>query len=188
MLICTNEDCGTENRDEATYCTKCGTLLLNVVGAYRVLELIGKGANGAVYRAEHCQRPGEIRALKAVFKQADIASLKAKFEVLKDLRHPNLPRYDAWFEHQGYGYLVMEFVPGQNLELLLAQRRGPLSPWVGYCDGHASAYGVFTSAYGVFTPAYGVFTSAYSKPTQVVESGGLKPPTLGCEACFRRLI
>ena len=140
MLICTNEDCGTENRDEATYCTKCGTLLLKVVGAYRVLELIGKGANGAVYRAEHCQRPGEIRALKAVFKQKDIASLKAEFEVLKDLRHPNLPRYYAWFEHQGYGYLVMEFVPGQNLEQLLAQRRGPLSPTlvIGYalqlCD------------------------------------------------------
>ena len=30
--------------------------------------------------------------------------------------------------------------------------------------------------------------ATYSKPTQVVESGGLKPPTLGCEACFRRLI
>ena len=128
MLICTNEDCGTENRDEATYCTKCGNLLLKVVGDYRVLELIGQGANGAVYRAEHRQRPGEIRALKAVFKRTDIASLKAEFEVLKDLHHPNLPRYDAWFEHLGYGYLVMEFVPGPNLELLLAQRRGPLSP------------------------------------------------------------
>ena len=128
MLICTNEDCGTENRDEATYCTKCGSLLLKVVGAYRVLDLIGQGANGAVYRAEHCQRPGEIRALKAVFKRTDIASLKAEFEVLKNLHHPNLPRYDAWFEHQGYGYLVMEFVPGQNLAQLLAQRRGPLSP------------------------------------------------------------
>ena len=128
MLICTNEDCGTENRDEATYCTKCGSLLLKVVGAYRVLDLIGQGANGAVYRAEHCQRPGEIRALKAVFKRTDIASLKAELEVLKNLHHPNLPRYDAWFEHQGYGYLVMEFVPGQNLAQLLDQRRGPLSP------------------------------------------------------------
>ena len=32
------------------------------------------------------------------------------------------------------------------------------------------------------------FLHTYSKPTQVVESGGLKPPALGCEACFRRLI
>ena len=128
MLICTNEDCGTENRDGATYCSKCRTLLLNVVGDYRVLDLIGKGADGAVYRAEHCQRRGEIRALKAVFKPTHIASLKVEFEVLKDLHHPNLPRYDACFEHQGYGYLVMEFVPGQNLAQLLDQRHGPLSP------------------------------------------------------------
>ncbi|MEI6181260.1 MAG: serine/threonine-protein kinase, partial [Chloroflexales bacterium] len=125
MLICTNEGCGTKNRDEATYCTKCGHRLLS---DYRVLERIGQGANGAVYTAEHRRKPGVVLALKALFKRADIASLKAEFEVLKDLRHPNLPRYYAWFEHQGYGYLVMEFVPGQNLEQLLAQRRGPLSP------------------------------------------------------------
>ena len=140
MLICfdqrTNDGCGAENRNDAAFCASCGRALRfalqlhdrnAVVGDYRIGELIGHGGYGAVYTAEHRQRPGTTLALKATFDPASIGSLQNEFAALQDLHHPNLPRYHAWFEHQGQGYLVMELVAGQNLEVLLVRRGGPLS-------------------------------------------------------------
>jgi serine/threonine-protein kinase len=91
-----------------------GTTLL---GRYRILELIGSGAMGAVYRAEQVglQRPVALKVLK---KQADShADVPARFErearAMSALTHPNTVRvYDFGSTEQGLLFLAMELLEG----------------------------------------------------------------------------
>lgn len=156
MLICldqrTGTGCGAENRDGAQHCAQCGRNLRfamelqNVgalVGSYRIARLIGHGGFGAVYEAQDT-RTGQRVALKESFDADSIRNFQREFAVLKNLQHPNLPRYFEVFEAQGNGYLAMEFVPGQNLEEVLRANGGqPLfeSQVIGYaiqvCDALA---------------------------------------------------
>ncbi len=135
MLIChdrgTGTGCGAENTDTAKHCQKCGLSLRyalelhnpnTIVGAYRIVRVIGYGGFGAVYEAEDT-RSGEHVALKETFNPANIRSFQSEFNVLHRLDHDHLPRYYEMFEEQGNGYLVMELIPGQSL-LDVLQRRG----------------------------------------------------------------
>jgi formylglycine-generating enzyme required for sulfatase activity len=139
MLICldqrTGTGCATENQDGAQFCRQCGRSLRfalqlrnpsDVVGAYRVVSVIGHGGFGAVYLAEALQQPGQRVALKETFDPDQIQSYQAEFAVLARLQHPHLPRYHTVFEADGNGYLVMEYVPGQSLQEVLDRQQGPL--------------------------------------------------------------
>jgi serine/threonine-protein kinase len=92
-----------------------GTTLL---GRYRILERIGAGAMGAVYRAEQVglQRPVALKVLK---KQADSsADVAARFErearAMSALAHPNTVRvYDFGSTEHGLLFLAMELLEGQ---------------------------------------------------------------------------
>jgi serine/threonine protein kinase len=138
MIICldqrTGAGCGAQNRDSAQRCGQCTmplrfALLLRDPGAdigdYRIIRVIGHGAAGAVYEAEDA-RTLERVALKESFDPASISSFQDEFAVLRQLHHPNLPRYHAMFEADGNGCLVMELVPGQSLQDVLDKQRGPL--------------------------------------------------------------
>jgi serine/threonine protein kinase len=101
-----------------------------VLGEYAVLERLGGGGMGEVYRALH-RRMDRVVALK-VLNNRTIGSPegRARFErevkALGRLRHPNIvTAFDAG-EHNGMPYLVMEFVEGQNLAELVREH-GPLS-------------------------------------------------------------
>jgi len=92
-----------------------GTTLL---GRYRILERIGAGAMGAVYRAEQVglQRPVALKVLK---KQGDTsADVAARFErearAMSALAHPNTVRvYDFGSTEHGLLFLAMELLEGQ---------------------------------------------------------------------------
>lgn len=140
MLICTNTTstgtvCATQNRNDAKFCGTCGHSLRTalelrdpgaIIGDYHIRAVIGHGGFGAVYAAEHRLRPGLLLALKETFDSVSMRSLQHEFSVIQHLAHPNIPRYHDYFEYQGNGYLVMELVPGQNLEDILLQHGGPL--------------------------------------------------------------
>lgn len=139
MLICYDQrsgnGCGTENPDTATQCQKCGqglrfALRLHnpdiLVRHYRIVRVIGFGGFGAVYEAEDMRLPGSRVALKESFDPAGMTSFQGEFTALQNHQHPNLPRYGAMFVEQGYGYLVMEFIPGQSLEDVQIVEGGPL--------------------------------------------------------------
>jgi serine/threonine-protein kinase len=153
MLICldlrTGTGCNAENPDGARVCQTCGRPLRfalqlhnagDQISIYRIASVIGHGGFGAVYEARVVPRPDVRVAIKETFDQASIHAFKDEFSVLHELRHPNLPRYFDMFEHEGNGYLVMEFVPGQSLDEVLARRQIPLpeSQVLGYavqiCD------------------------------------------------------
>ncbi len=101
-------------------------VLLNagtIVGAYRVVNVIGYGGFGAVYEAEDT-RTGRAVALKETFDPSSTRSFQSEFAVLHQLNHDHLPHYYEMFEHQGNGYLVMELIPGQSLLDVLLRRQG----------------------------------------------------------------
>ena len=102
-----------------------------VIGRYVVLEPIGAGAKGRVYKAEH-RLMGRLVALKVIAPQiASKASTIARFHremrLVGRLDHPNVIRA---FDADQVGrllYLVMEYAAGRSLDFLLLER-GPLPP------------------------------------------------------------
>ena len=102
------------------------TLLQN---RYLVVRPIGKGGMGAVYLAKD-QRLRSTVALKETFFEDE--SMRKAFEreaaLLANLRHSALPRViDHFTEDQGQ-FLVMEFIPGEDLDAMLKARGGAFSP------------------------------------------------------------
>ena len=103
---------------------------------YRLLEQIGAGGMGAVYRAEHT-RLKRIVALKLlppsrVQDSRAIARFEREMEAIGRLDHPSVVRATDAGEHGGSHYLVMEYVEGIDLASL-AQQQGPL-PVADACE------------------------------------------------------
>ena len=94
-----------------------GTVLQN---RYVVERQIGEGGMGAVYVATD-QRFGSTVALKETF--FDDPSLRKAFErearLLNRLRHAALPRVSDHFEEAEGQFLVMEYIPGEDLSQML---------------------------------------------------------------------
>ncbi|MEW6211654.1 MAG: bifunctional serine/threonine-protein kinase/formylglycine-generating enzyme family protein [Acidobacteriota bacterium] len=95
---------------------------------YRVVKPLGEGGMGAVYLARD-ERLGSSVALKETL--CDDESLRRAFEhearLLANLRHAALPKViDHFIEGQGQ-FLVMEFIPGEDLMQMLARRGSAFS-------------------------------------------------------------
>ena len=101
---------------------------LRQLGVYRLMERIGSGGMGDVYRARDT-RLGRDVAIKMLPLQfaADVERL-ARFErearVLASLNHPNIATIHAVEERDGVRAIVMELVEGETLAGLIA--RGPV--------------------------------------------------------------
>ncbi len=107
-----------------------------LLGQYRVLEQIGRGGMGRVYKAQH-RTMHRLVALKVL--SADLLSTERAIELfLHEVRaiaqvvHPNIvTAFDA-NEINGRYYLVLEYVDGLNLDQLV-RKQGPLSVGLA-CD------------------------------------------------------
>ncbi len=106
---------------------KPGTILR---GRYRIIGLIGAGGMGAVYLAGDDRLDGRQCAVKeqrldAALSQNAREQFHQEASILARLDHPGLPKVSDYFfdETTHRDYLVMDYVPGQNLEQLTAQAR-----------------------------------------------------------------
>ena len=96
---------------------------------YRVQRKLGQGGMGVVYLALDVALDHEV-ALKANLHPAPELTNQFLREarLLAALRHPNLPRVTDYFILDGVQYLVMDYIPGKDLDTLLKERgRLPLA-------------------------------------------------------------
>ncbi len=97
---------------------------------YRIVELIGRGGMGSVYRAEHrlMNRPVAIKVINAqlVRHPQAVERFRREVQAAAKLSHPNIvAAHDA--EQAGNAhFLVMEFVEGTDLASVV-KHRGPMS-------------------------------------------------------------
>ncbi len=101
------------------------TLLHN---RYRIIEILGQGGMGSVYRAVD-ENLGVPVALKENLFTTEEYTRQFRLEavILANLRHPNLPRVSDHFELGEQGqYLVMDFIEGEDLRYRM-ERMGTIT-------------------------------------------------------------
>lgn len=100
-----------------------GTVLNN---RYRIIQVIGKGGMGTVYKAEHLQLDTilaikEVRAPQSAEIEAQILLEQCRQEArfLVRLHHPNLPKVTDAFVEDDRFFVAMEYIEGVTLEAQL---------------------------------------------------------------------
>ncbi|HEU0030977.1 MAG TPA: serine/threonine-protein kinase [Kofleriaceae bacterium] len=122
----------------------------HVLGSYRILELLGKGGMGYVYRAEHVKLGREV-ALKLLrsdyAKRRDsVARFFQEARTVNRVRHRNIVDVTDFVElDDGTTFIIMEFLRGQSLGKWA--RSGvdmprALAVLVQICDGLGAAHHV----------------------------------------------
>ena len=144
--------CQTDNPDSQKFCGECATPLPGIqdaihtktletsteeltrgsvfAGRYEIIEELGKGGMGRVYRVEDKKIKKEI-ALKLI--KPEIASDKKTIERFKnelttarDIRHKNVCGMFDLGEEKGQHFITMEYVSGGDLKRFI-RRAAPLS-------------------------------------------------------------
>ena len=94
-------------------------ILHSTLGHYRILEKIGEGGMGEVYRArdQHLERDVAIKVLPAGLLGDDLVRSHFHKEALalSKLNHPNIEIVYDFDRQDGLDFLVMEFIPGTTL-------------------------------------------------------------------------
>lgn len=112
------------------------------VGKYKLLDKIGAGGMGTVYKAEHVQM-GRVVALKLISKELlsrpdSVARFRREVQMAASLHHPNIvTAYDA-DEVRGRQFLVMEYVEGHNLTDWTKQHGRLPIDWASECIRQAA--------------------------------------------------
>lgn len=136
--------CQYENPKDSAFCNKCGTKLHDVdegsifktvtietsgdaltrgmlfAGRYEIIESLGTGGMGTVYRAYDTKIKEEI-AIKVL--KPEIATNRKTIErfsneirLARKITHKNICRMHDLNEYEGSQYITMEYVPGEDLK------------------------------------------------------------------------
>lgn len=107
------------------------------VGGYRLIERLGAGGMGEVWRGEHAllARPAAVKLIREEVNELDASSLeetKVRFQreaqITARLRSPHtVELYDFGVDQSGAFYYVMELLTGVDLHALVSAH-GPLPP------------------------------------------------------------
>ncbi|MCA1816816.1 MAG: serine/threonine protein kinase [Acidobacteria bacterium] len=88
------------------------------VGGYRVVEFLGAGGMGEVYRAVH-SKIGRVAAVKVLTQASAEDGLLERFfneaRIQSGLHHPNIATLYDFVELEGQPCIIMEYVDGQTL-------------------------------------------------------------------------
>ena len=133
--------CRTVYGDQMRFCAQDGTPLVAsevsdpligrvIAGTYRLIETIGSGGFGRVYKARHERLPKyvAVKVLSAA-RALDpdmVSRFRKEVEAEALLEHPNIVRvYDHGYENDVGYYIAMEHMDGRDLGRMLDQRQYP---------------------------------------------------------------
>jgi serine/threonine protein kinase/Tfp pilus assembly protein PilF len=148
--------CNTENPSDSKYCQECNTPLSSsekiyvsetrtrrtppkdvapgevIDKKYKLIEELGKGGMGVVYKAEQIKPVKRTVALKIIKLGMDTHQIVARFETERQalalMDHPNIAKvFDAGATERGRPYFAMEFIRGMSI--------------TEYCDKHRLSTG-----------------------------------------------
>lgn len=89
-----------------------GTILENT---YEILEEIGSGGGGVVFKAKHLRLQTDVVVKKIKDEVRGKVKSRQEADILKNLKHPYLPRVYDFIETEDAVYTVMDFIHGENL-------------------------------------------------------------------------
>ena len=141
--------CNTQNTSDSEFCKKCATLLprskeisvtetletpteeltrgTTFASRYEIIEELGKGGMGKVYRVEDKKIKEEV-ALKLI--KPEISSDKKTIErfsnelkIARKIAHKNVGRMYHLSEHESTHYITMEYVPGEDLKSFIRRSK-----------------------------------------------------------------
>jgi serine/threonine protein kinase len=144
------DSCGAAISDQTVTCPACGEIQTRVhalpalstnkrkqplpgtllMTRYRIIEQVGEGGFGVVYKAQDRKR-GRVVAIKqitlAALSPREIIdatdSYNRETTILPRLEHRNLPHLYDHFTDPEHWYIVMEYIEGQTLEEALAEAK-----------------------------------------------------------------
>lgn len=166
--------CQFDNPDDTLYCGKCAAPLKpsneisvshtetletpkeelttgsTFAGRYQIIEELGKGGMGRVYKAFDKEIQGKV-ALKLIKPEvaADektIERFRNELKIARDIAHKNVCRMYDLNKEEGTYYITMEYVSGEDLKSFV-RRAGPLSAGKAVfiakqaCEGLKEAHG-----------------------------------------------
>jgi serine/threonine protein kinase len=113
--------------DDTTLSQSAVQVSLTRIGPYRLIQMLGVGGMGEVWRAEQTEPLHRVVALKLIKAGMDTKALVARFDserqALALMEHPNIAKvFDAGATPAGRPYFVMEYVHGLAI--------------TDYCDKH----------------------------------------------------
>lgn len=136
MICCLNPRCQNPlNPDDAKTCQACGRPLVLLRGRYRTAQPLGQGGFGKTYLAldedrlnTRCvikQFSPQVQGAKSLEKAIRLFNQEAvRLDELGE--HPQIPTLLAYFEQDGFLYLVQQFIEGQSL-LQEMRQQGPFN-------------------------------------------------------------
>ncbi len=91
---------------------------------YVVMEQLGRGGGGVVYKAYHERLQTYVVVKQVREKVKGILEGRGEADILKKLKHSNLPQVYDFLEIDGEIYTVMDYIPGESLDKAV-QKHGP---------------------------------------------------------------
>lgn len=101
-------------------------------GRYQIRERIGQGGVGSIYLADDLRLEGRLCALKEVeydrglpenIREEARQQFLREATILARFDHPNLPKVSDYFSNGPRDYLVMDYVPGDDLRTIMLEAR-----------------------------------------------------------------
>lgn len=97
------------------------SVIQNFSDTYEILDKLGEGAGGIVYKAYHKRLRQEVVIKQHRRSAVSLTGSRREVDILKNLHHSYLPQVLDFFEIDGDVYTVMSYVPGKSFVQLLAE-------------------------------------------------------------------